>query len=54
MSQSLILSDRSAACWEKKKEEKRRNGQGAFFPGQDMPCWLCHMGFSWLLGAIKG
>jgi hypothetical protein len=23
------------------KEKKKRNGQGAFFPGPDMPCWLC-------------
>jgi hypothetical protein len=28
---------------------------GFFFPpGPDTPCWLCFMGFLWLLGAIKG
>jgi hypothetical protein len=34
--------------------KKKRNGQGDFFPGLDMLFWLCHTGFSWLLGAIKG
>jgi hypothetical protein len=28
------------------KGERERNRLG-------MPCWLCYMGFSWLLGAIK-
>jgi hypothetical protein len=40
----------SFACREKEEEKFL----GVFFPGLDMPCWLCHMGFSWLLGAIKG
>jgi hypothetical protein len=39
---------------EKEKKRKRENGQGAFFPGPDMSCWLCPVGFLWLLGAIKG
>jgi hypothetical protein len=37
----------------KKKKKRKRNCWGAFFPVPDMPCWLCHAGFSWLLGAIK-
>jgi hypothetical protein len=39
-----------------KKEKKviKRNGQGAFFQGQDIPCYLCRVGFLWLLGASKG
>jgi hypothetical protein len=36
------------------KKKKKRNGQGAFFPGPDMPCLLCCAGFLQLLGAIKG
>jgi hypothetical protein len=59
MLQSLILMDSlSSACWEekikKKKKKKKKNNQGAFFPGQGIPCWLCHTGFSQLLGAING
>jgi hypothetical protein len=27
---------------------------GTFFPGLDMPCWLCCAGLLRLLGAIKG
>jgi hypothetical protein len=51
MSQSLILIDAlSSACWE---EKKKRDSQEAFFLGWDMPCWLCHVGFLWLLEAIK-
>jgi hypothetical protein len=43
MLHSLILIDAfSSACWEEKKE---RNTQGAFFPGQDTPCWLCARDF---------
>jgi hypothetical protein len=39
----------------KKRKKKMRNslGEGAFFPGLDIPCWLFHSGFLWLLGAIK-
>jgi hypothetical protein len=56
MLQSLILIDTLfSACWEKnlKKRETAR-GLFSFFPGWDMPCWVSCMGFSWLLGAIKG
>jgi hypothetical protein len=58
MWQSLILIDAlSSAYWEKfkkKKERKeKRNGQGALFPGPDMPGWLCCVRFLQLLGAIK-
>jgi hypothetical protein len=54
MSQSLILIDvLSSACREAKRKEKRKAGM-LFFPGLDMPCWLCHMGFLQLLDAIKG
>jgi hypothetical protein len=53
MLQNLILIDSlSSACWEKGKKE--RNGRGAFFPGLDIPCWLCQVGFLQLLGASKG
>jgi hypothetical protein len=40
----------------KKEREKRKksNNQGAFFPEPGMLCWLCHAGFLWLLGAIRG
>jgi hypothetical protein len=38
---------------EKEKKERKRNGQGSFVPGPDMPCWLCCMGFLWMLSAIK-
>jgi hypothetical protein len=52
MLQSSVLIDAlSSACWEGKKD---RNVQGAFFPGQDMSCWLNCVVFLWLLGAIKG
>jgi hypothetical protein len=34
-------------------KKRKRNGQGAFFPGWDMPCWLCHVVLFQLLGAIK-
>jgi hypothetical protein len=34
-------------------KKEKRNGRGPFSPGLDMPCWLCRMGFLWLLGAIK-
>jgi hypothetical protein len=39
---------------ETEKKKKKRSGQGVFFPGWDMPCWLCCAGFSWLLRAFKG
>jgi hypothetical protein len=62
MLQSLILIDSlSSASWEKKRKRKKKKREreiekekwpGDFFsPGLDMPCWLCHTGFSWLLGA---
>jgi hypothetical protein len=35
------------------RRKKERNGQGAFFPGWNTPCWLCWAGFSLLLVAIK-
>jgi hypothetical protein len=59
MSQSLILVDTlSSPCCEKRKkkeeEEERETASKLFFPGRDMPCWLCHTGFSWLLGAFNG
>jgi hypothetical protein len=38
---------------ERKRKKKKWNGQGAFFPGPDMLCWLCCMEFSQLLGAIN-
>jgi hypothetical protein len=39
----------------KKERKKEKWLEGVlFFPGQDMPCWLCHLGFSKLLGVIKG
>jgi hypothetical protein len=31
---------------ERKKEKKERKQLGAFFPGLDTICWLCHAGFS--------
>jgi hypothetical protein len=34
--------------------KRRKKKRDAFFPGQDMPCWLCCTGFLWLLVAIKG
>jgi hypothetical protein len=46
MLQSSILIDvLSFAHWEKKKKEKKGNDQGTSFPGPDIPCWLCCMGF---------
>jgi hypothetical protein len=56
MSQCLILIDAlSSAFWEEEKEKKREMAGGlAFFLGPDLPCWLCHVAFSWQLGAIKG
>jgi hypothetical protein len=60
MSQGLILIESlSSACWEKnekKRKERKRDKKkwlGAFFPGLDTPCWLCRVGFSWLLGESK-
>jgi hypothetical protein len=41
----------------KKKKERvseREMTRGHFFPEPDMPCWLYHMKFSWLLVVIKG
>jgi hypothetical protein len=37
----------------REKKKKKRNSKGAFFPGQDMPCWLGQVGFSQLLGVIN-
>jgi hypothetical protein len=37
----------------RKRGEKRRNGQGAIFPGQMHPSDCAALGFSRLLGAIK-
>jgi hypothetical protein len=58
MSQSLILIDGlSSVCWKirkKKREREREIGQEVFFPELDMPYWLCHPGFSQVLGAVKG
>jgi hypothetical protein len=52
---SLSLNDAlSSASWERKKKKRERNSLGAFIPGLDMTWWLCHVGFLWLLGAIKG
>jgi hypothetical protein len=54
----LILIDAlSSDCWEKKRKrdkEKKELAQGLFFIGPDTPCWLCHVGFLRLSGAIKG
>jgi hypothetical protein len=36
------------------EKEKKRIGQGAFFPGWDTHCWLCFVGFLQLFGANKG
>jgi hypothetical protein len=33
--------------------KKKRNMWGLYFPRWSIPCWLCHTGFLWLLGAIK-
>jgi hypothetical protein len=52
MWQNLIMTDvLSSACWEQKKREKLPVD---FFPRAGVACWLCHEGFSWLLGIIKG
>jgi hypothetical protein len=52
--QSLILIDvLSSAFLGEKEKKKKRNSQGAFFPRLDMLCWLCLMGFSWLLLQLK-
>jgi hypothetical protein len=47
MSQSSILTDAlSSACWEEKRKKKQREmTQGLFFPGWEMPGWLCCAGF---------
>jgi hypothetical protein len=44
----LILCLLLVARKEKKKEEEeeRETASKLFFPGRDMPCWLCHTGFS--------
>jgi hypothetical protein len=57
MLQGLIVIDAlSSACWENKEKKKKRRGLGLFSQGQrpDIPCWVCWVGFSPLLGAIKG
>jgi hypothetical protein len=36
----------------KKKKRKEKWLEGLF--SQARPCWLCHAGFSLMLGAIKG
>jgi hypothetical protein len=41
----------------RKKEKKKRGTAGALFFSQGrthLAGWLCHVGFSLLLGAIKG
>jgi hypothetical protein len=38
---------------EGQRERERRNSQKAFSPGWDIPCCLCHMGFSQMLSATK-
>jgi hypothetical protein len=37
-----------------RKKKKGRKSQGAFFPGQTCPFGFAVLGFSRLLGAIKG
>jgi hypothetical protein len=58
MSQSLILIDILSSVFSgKEKTKKKRKGHLArrlFHPWPDMPCWLCCMGFLWLLSAING
>jgi hypothetical protein len=55
MLQTLILIDAlSSTNWDKERKKKREMVRGAFFPGPDTPCWLCCVGFAWLLGPIKG
>jgi hypothetical protein len=56
MSQSLILIDALLVLVGRKKERTKKDKRpgGFFFPGADIPGWLCCVGFSWLLGAIKG
>jgi hypothetical protein len=44
----------SVFCLFGEKNRKEKGPEGFFFPGPDTPCWLCCMGFSWLLGGIKG
>jgi hypothetical protein len=41
---------------ERRKKEEKIGGSRGIFPraGGDTPCWLCWVGFLWLLGAIKG
>jgi hypothetical protein len=48
----LILID--ALFSEKKRERKKEMAREFYFPGLDPLCWLCHAGFSRLLGLIKG
>jgi hypothetical protein len=46
---SLLLVGRKKEL----KKKRERNVQVAFFPGPEIPYWLCHLGCSQLLGAIK-
>jgi hypothetical protein len=39
---------------EREKKNRKKCLGTFFFPGPDMTFWLCNVGFSWLLGAIKG
>jgi hypothetical protein len=36
-----------------REKNKKKKQPGFFFPGRDTLCWLCCVGFSQLLGAIK-
>jgi hypothetical protein len=50
-----MIETLSSACWEKNEKKRKEKWPRAFFPvlEPDMHCWLCGVGFSQLLGAIK-
>jgi hypothetical protein len=50
----LVLIGKKREREIERERERERNGQGAFFPEPDTPCWLCCIGFLRLLGEIKG
>jgi hypothetical protein len=50
----LLLVGRKRKKKKKERVSEREMTRGHFFPEPDMPCWLYHMKFSWLLVVIKG
>jgi hypothetical protein len=57
----ILIDDLFSACWEKKEKRKKKDREkerevAGLFPGLEArhTFWLCQVGFSHLLHAVKG